>query len=78
MEISGQLHTSATLTLGKEAPVPVKQGLGGPHSCSGHGDKEKKYLLLLGKEPKSSSPYYTKIHWVTSSMSGKSPNGTRD
>jgi len=39
----------------KELPVPTDKRLGGPQSQSGQGDKEKKFLSLMGIEPWSSS-----------------------
>jgi hypothetical protein len=46
MEVSGQLHALAALPPGKEPPVPIVQGLSGPHSQSRHCGEEK-YLLPL-------------------------------
>jgi hypothetical protein len=48
MEGSGQLHTPAALTPGKELPISIAEEA--PH---GEG---KSILLLLGIEPRLSSP----------------------
>jgi len=40
MEVSGQLHTLAALTLRKKPQYPLERSLGGPHSQSGYGSKE--------------------------------------
>jgi len=56
MEVSGQLNDPAALPLGEQAPVSVFTRMGGPHSRSGSGGEEKKYLPLPGREPQSSSP----------------------
>jgi hypothetical protein len=63
MGVSGQLHSSATLPLGKEPPVSIGQGLGGPQSWSGHCGLEKNLLPLPGIEPGPSSP---SLHWQPS------------
>jgi len=43
MELSGQLHAQAALSLGKEPSVPIGQGVGGPQSRSGHSDEKNPY-----------------------------------
>jgi hypothetical protein len=41
MDVSGQLHTQATLPLGNEPWYPLDRRVGRPHSWSGCGAKEK-------------------------------------
>jgi len=57
MEVSGHLHTLATLPQGKSPRNPFSRKLGGSQSQSGHGYEEKKFpsLSLLATEPWSSS-----------------------
>jgi len=40
MEVSGQLHTLATLYPEENPQYPLKRRLGGPQSQPGHGGKE--------------------------------------
>jgi len=41
---------------GKRPRYPVERRLGGYQIQSGHGDKKRRFLPLLGIEPLSSSP----------------------
>jgi hypothetical protein len=41
MEVSGQLHTPATLSWGKTPQYPMEWRLGGPQGQYGCNDKEK-------------------------------------
>jgi hypothetical protein len=56
MEVSGQLHTLATLPWGKSLRHPLDRRLGGPHGQSGCCGVEKNLLPLLGIEPRPSNP----------------------
>jgi len=56
---SGQLHIPATLPPEKDHQYPLDRRLGGPHSQTGHYDKEKKSLPLPGIKLLSSSPLQT-------------------
>jgi len=42
MEVSGQLHTSAALSSGKDPRNPLDRGLGGPQSRSGRCVEDEK------------------------------------
>jgi hypothetical protein len=53
MEVSGQLHTPATLALRKEPLIPMDRRLGGPQSRSGRGGEEKNSQLPPGIEPQN-------------------------
>lgn len=55
MEVSGKLHTSATLALHTELQVSTIKRPGGPQSWSGYGGKEK-CLLLPGITLQLTSP----------------------
>jgi hypothetical protein len=46
MDVSGQLHTPASLLPGKNAQVPIHQKLGGLQSRSGHCEEEKIILYM--------------------------------
>jgi hypothetical protein len=43
MELSGQLHAPATLSLGKEPQYPLDRRLGGPQGRYGHYGEEKNF-----------------------------------
>jgi hypothetical protein len=49
MEVSSQLHTSATATAQLH---PLYRRLGGPQIWSGHYGEEKNLLFILGIEPR--------------------------
>jgi hypothetical protein len=49
MEVSGQLHTPATVLLGKEPPLDGR--LGEPQSQSGSGGEEKNTCPYEGSNP---------------------------
>jgi hypothetical protein len=51
MEVSGKLHATATLPLGKEAPVPFIQETGYAWSYSGCCVREKNHFPLQGIKP---------------------------
>jgi len=55
-EVSGQLHASAALPMGKESLYPLSRWLGGPQSRSGRGGEEEKFLSIPEIELRSSSP----------------------
>jgi hypothetical protein len=54
MEVSGQLHASVALPLGKEPVVPIGWEAGGPQSQSGCYGGEKN-LTVPGIQPVPSS-----------------------
>jgi hypothetical protein len=56
MDVSGQLHASAALPMGKESLYPLSRWLGGPQSRSGRGGEEEKFLSIPEIELRSSSP----------------------
>jgi hypothetical protein len=58
MEVSGQLHTLATLPWGMYPWYPLNRRLGGPQNQSGHGGKEKNSRPLLGIQAWSFNPFY--------------------
>jgi hypothetical protein len=47
MEVSGQLHSQAALTLGKVPWYIFDMRLRGPHSLSGHYAEEKNILIKI-------------------------------
>jgi len=51
MEVSGQLHASATLHPGKSPWYPLDRRLGGPQNRSGRGGGEKNSQPPPGIEP---------------------------
>jgi hypothetical protein len=51
MEVSGQLHSPASLTPRKEPCYPLDRRLSGPQSRSGRGGEEKNSQPLPGLEP---------------------------
>jgi hypothetical protein len=51
MEVSGQLHSPAALTPGKESLVPLDRRLGGTQSRCEGGNEGKNFQPLPGLEP---------------------------
>jgi hypothetical protein len=56
MEVSGQLHVSAALPLGKSHWYPLYRWLDGPQNNSGRGWEEKNSQPLPGLEPRIIQP----------------------
>jgi hypothetical protein len=51
MEESGQTHTMATLSLGKNPPYPLERKIGGPQHWSGCFETEINLLILSEFKP---------------------------
>jgi hypothetical protein len=56
MEVNGQFHASAALTLGKEPSVPIGCETEWTQEAVWTLHNEEKFLPLPGIEPRSSSP----------------------
>jgi hypothetical protein len=62
MEVSGQLHASVVLPLGKKKPYQLDRRLGGPKNWSGHGFEEKN-----SQPRRESNPDHATVQPVASS-----------
>jgi hypothetical protein len=65
MEVSGELHTLATLPQGKSPSYPLDRRLGRPQSQSGHSGEEKNFQPLPRLEPPIAQPIAQALyHWA--------------
>ena len=71
MEANGSLHASAAVPPEKEPRYPLNRRLGGPHSRTGFGEKDKNVLSLPSIEPRTVPPIIWSLYQLSYSDSNK-------